>query len=300
MRVRMECWSSTTSTLPFCPLGAEGAAPAPRAASSPRFRKSSARAVPRASGRSWWTGIPLCSPAESVPDTSQPSVATDVPARPAASFRITAGPALATGAVSGLDRKVAAVAAQRDSIHLPRACSVAPSISMRPPSFGGWPAERSRRSAACSGLSRTRKPPWTGPSRVTGMATRGQERAFSSPSAGTSCTFALSVVTAACRSSVQALAACCIWRAARAARGLTPADREGGAFSFFSLIESPFYWIASAPPTISAISWVIWDCRARLASRLSDLIISSALSVAAFMATRRATCSQAADSTRAR
>src|SRR5699024_3967364 len=45
---------------------------------------------------------------------------------------------------------------------------------------------------------------------------------------------------------------------------------------------------ASAPPTISLISWVICACRAWLASRERTLTRSVALSVAAFMAVRRA------------
>src|SRR5207247_5281584 len=43
---------------------------------------------------------------------------------------------------------------------------------------------------------------------------------------------------------------------------------------------------AFAPPTISLISWVIAACRAEFISRVRSLIISSALSVAAFMARR--------------
>ncbi len=44
---------------------------------------------------------------------------------------------------------------------------------------------------------------------------------------------------------------------------------------------------AFAPPTISLISWVIWAWRSRLASSVSALMRSSALSVADFMARRR-------------
>lgn len=51
------------------------------------------------------------------------------------------------------------------------------------------------------------------------------------------------------------------------------------------------YFSASDPPTISASSSVICDCRARLYCRVRYLIISPAASVAAFIATIRATCS---------
>jgi len=51
---------------------------------------------------------------------------------------------------------------------------------------------------------------------------------------------------------------------------------------------------ASAPLTISMISVVMESCRARFMIRLSDLISSSALSVAAFMARWRNACSDAA------
>ena len=51
---------------------------------------------------------------------------------------------------------------------------------------------------------------------------------------------------------------------------------------------------ALAPPTISLISWVISACRAALASRESDLMSSSALSVADFIARRVAACLEAA------
>ena len=53
---------------------------------------------------------------------------------------------------------------------------------------------------------------------------------------------------------------------------------------------------AAAPPTISLISWVISACRAEFAARVSDLMSSSALSVAAFMARRRDADSDAAAS----
>ena len=56
---------------------------------------------------------------------------------------------------------------------------------------------------------------------------------------------------------------------------------------------------ASAPPTISMISVVMASCRARFITRLSLMIISSALSVADFMARWRAACSEAAASSRA-
>src|SRR5690606_7854145 len=52
---------------------------------------------------------------------------------------------------------------------------------------------------------------------------------------------------------------------------------------------------ASAPPTISEISVVIADWRARLASRVSSSRTSPALSVAAFIARCRLACSEAAD-----
>ena len=57
---------------------------------------------------------------------------------------------------------------------------------------------------------------------------------------------------------------------------------------------------AAAPPTISAISWVIWAWRARLYVRRRTLIMSLALSVAFFIAVRRALCSPATVSTSAR
>ena len=56
---------------------------------------------------------------------------------------------------------------------------------------------------------------------------------------------------------------------------------------------------AFAPPTISLISWVISAWRAWLACRVNVLMSSSALSVADFMARRRAACSDAADSSSA-
>ena len=56
---------------------------------------------------------------------------------------------------------------------------------------------------------------------------------------------------------------------------------------------------ASAPPTISMISVVISSCRARFAWRVRILMSSSALSVAAFIARRRAAFSDAADSSSA-
>src|SRR5687768_3197884 len=53
-----------------------------------------------------------------------------------------------------------------------------------------------------------------------------------------------------------------------------------------------FYpFIASTPPMISASSVVIWLWRARLYCMLRVLTILSALSVALFIATMRATCS---------
>src|SRR5207302_10084319 len=58
----------------------------------------------------------------------------------------------------------------------------------------------------------------------------------------------------------------------------------------------PVFARASAPPTISMISWVISACRAEFASRVRDLISSSALSLADFIARCRAACSDAAAS----
>gem|GEM_PF-6877393 len=57
---------------------------------------------------------------------------------------------------------------------------------------------------------------------------------------------------------------------------------------------------AAEPPTISAISCVICAWRARLNVRRKTLSISPALSVAFFIAVRRAPCSPAAVSTSAR
>src|SRR5439155_20284237 len=54
--------------------------------------------------------------------------------------------------------------------------------------------------------------------------------------------------------------------------------------------------MASAPPTISMISCVISDWRPWLATPVSTLINSSALSLAALIARRRAACSEAAAS----
>ena len=56
---------------------------------------------------------------------------------------------------------------------------------------------------------------------------------------------------------------------------------------------------ASAPPTISMISVVMASWRARFMTRLSLTIISSAFSVADFMARWRAACSEAAESSMA-
>ena len=64
----------------------------------------------------------------------------------------------------------------------------------------------------------------------------------------------------------------------------------------YSLVASAS---AFAPPTISLISWVISACRALLASLLSCSISSLALSVADFIARRRAAISDAADSSSA-
>src|SRR5690606_39908474 len=50
---------------------------------------------------------------------------------------------------------------------------------------------------------------------------------------------------------------------------------------------------AAAPPTISEISWVIAACRALLWTRLSVSISLVALSLADFIATMRAACSDA-------
>lgn len=62
------------------------------------------------------------------------------------------------------------------------------------------------------------------------------------------------------------------------------------------ILHSPFcivrpYRTAFAPPTMSASSSVICDCRARLYCRVRNLIMSPAASVALFIATMRATCS---------
>src|SRR5690606_38336538 len=56
---------------------------------------------------------------------------------------------------------------------------------------------------------------------------------------------------------------------------------------------------ALAPPTISLISWVISACRTEFISRVRVRSISSALSVALFIARRRAADSLAAASMRA-
>ena len=56
---------------------------------------------------------------------------------------------------------------------------------------------------------------------------------------------------------------------------------------------------ASAPPTISMISVVMESWRARFMMRVSVLMSSSALSVAAFMARWRTACSEAAALSRA-
>src|SRR5262249_50200610 len=56
---------------------------------------------------------------------------------------------------------------------------------------------------------------------------------------------------------------------------------------------------ALAPPTISLISWVISACRALLASRVNCSSRSLALSVADFIARRRAAISEAAASSSA-
>jgi hypothetical protein len=56
---------------------------------------------------------------------------------------------------------------------------------------------------------------------------------------------------------------------------------------------------ASAPPTISMISVVMASWRAWFISRVSLMMSSSALSVAAFMARWRAACSEAAASSSA-
>src|SRR6201993_4732390 len=66
----------------------------------------------------------------------------------------------------------------------------------------------------------------------------------------------------------------------------------GGAY--FAARASAF-----APPTISLISWVIWACRSRLASSVSALMRSSALSLADFIARWRDASSDAADSSNA-
>src|SRR5262249_20038352 len=59
------------------------------------------------------------------------------------------------------------------------------------------------------------------------------------------------------------------------------------------------YFNASAPPTISAISLVIWAWRTRLYCRAKSFDIVSADSVACFIATRRAICSLTAASRKA-
>ena len=58
------------------------------------------------------------------------------------------------------------------------------------------------------------------------------------------------------------------------------------------------YFKASEPPMISESSFVIWAWRALLYSRVRSVTISSALSVAIFIATRRASCSLATASAR--
>src|SRR5439155_23549602 len=55
--------------------------------------------------------------------------------------------------------------------------------------------------------------------------------------------------------------------------------------------EGEDHFIASTPPMISDNSVVIWLCRARLYCMVSAFTILSALSVALFIATIRATCS---------
>src|SRR5256885_6544871 len=70
--------------------------------------------------------------------------------------------------------------------------------------------------------------------------------------------------------------------------------------SFFGLGRHAHPFRASAPPTISASSWVICAWRARLKVRRSTSRMSPALSVAFFIAVRRAPCSPAAVSTSAR
>ena len=72
--------------------------------------------------------------------------------------------------------------------------------------------------------------------------------------------------------------------------------RARGSRGWRSWLQSlPAEASASAPPTISEISWVISAWRAALAARVRLLMSSSALSVAAFMARRRAADSDAAD-----
>src|SRR5262245_12474553 len=61
-------------------------------------------------------------------------------------------------------------------------------------------------------------------------------------------------------------------------------------------VVNHLYSSAAAPPMISDSSVVIFDWRARLYCWVIDLMISSALSVAAFIATRRAICSLTAAS----
>src|SRR6185437_2617965 len=102
----------------------------------------------------------------------------------------------------------------------------------------------------------------------------------------------------------------------RAVRRRRTAGRHGGllwnnrrgyirALPAVMVLRVARYWralysSAAAPPTISAISCVICAWRARLYVRRRTLIMSLALSVAFFIAVRRALCSPATVSTSAR
>ena len=80
------------------------------------------------------------------------------------------------------------------------------------------------------------------------------------------------------------------------------ADDLGHGTDVFGHWEFNSFWCsnqASAPATISVISWVMAACLARLYFRLRSAIISSALEVAESMAVRRAACSEAWASHRA-
>src|SRR5690606_12945324 len=82
----------------------------------------------------------------------------------------------------------------------------------------------------------------------------------------------------------------------RADDAYDPADARPGLHSSSHHSSLPAAARALAPPTISLISWVISACRAEFISRVRVRSISSALSVALFMARRRAADSLAAAS----